>query len=101
MTDTRKTGLFETARYNDLMINISTKSSPSVKIAFYLDQAAACSEAATSATLQNVRERSLRSEAAWRRMAGDIDGAVDVPVLPVPVAGVDISSSTPAFRSFA
>lgn len=88
------------------MMIISSKSTPSAKIAFYLDQAAECSKTAASATLQNVRERSLRSEAAWRKMAGDIgntteptdDAAPDVPA--AQAAEASVSTSTPSFASF-
>ncbi len=36
---------------------------------FYLARAAEMAEEARKATLENVRERCLRSEAAWRSMA--------------------------------
>jgi len=38
-------------------------------IAFYEERAAEAAQEADKATLQNVRERALRSEAAWRDMA--------------------------------
>ncbi|WP_156382246.1 hypothetical protein [Aureimonas sp. Leaf427] len=85
---------------------ISSKSAPSAKIAFYLDQAAECSKIAASATLQNVRERSLRSEAAWRKMAGDIDNGSEpspaqIPNVPtIQAAEMSVSPSTPSFASF-
>ena len=36
---------------------------------FYLSQADECARAAAETKLDNVRERNLRSEAAWRSMA--------------------------------
>ena len=36
---------------------------------FYLARASDCAAEAASATLDNVRDRALRSEAAWRQMA--------------------------------
>lgn len=36
---------------------------------FYLERAAACAREADEAELENVRERCLRAEAAWRAMA--------------------------------
>ncbi|WP_210168278.1 hypothetical protein [Aureimonas sp. Leaf454] len=81
------------------MIKIAPKSHPSVKIAFYLEQADECGRIAASATLQNVRDRSLRSEAAWRKMAGDIDGASIV--VPSSPEAASIPASTPSFASFA
>lgn len=41
----------------------------SATIDFYLTRAAACAQDAEAATLDNVRERCLRAEAAWRTMA--------------------------------
>ncbi len=41
----------------------------SVTSAFYLDRAEECARDANTATLDNVRDRALRSEAAWRTMA--------------------------------
>jgi len=41
----------------------------SVNSEFYRIQAAACAREADAATLANVRERCLRSEAAWLAMA--------------------------------
>ncbi len=38
-------------------------------IAFYEERAEEAAQEARKATLQNVRERALRSEAAWRDMA--------------------------------
>lgn len=38
-------------------------------IDFYQERAAEAAEEARNATLDNVRERALRSEAAWRQMA--------------------------------
>ncbi len=42
----------------------------SLTLDFYLARAAESAAEATAATLDNVRERALRSEAAWREMAG-------------------------------
>lgn len=81
------------------MITISTKSAPSAKIAFYLGQADECGKLAESATLQNVRDRSLRAEAAWRKMASDIDTTPEAPA--VEAASAMVSQSTPSFASFA
>jgi len=39
------------------------------KIEFYEERANAAAEEARDATLENVRQRALRSEAAWRGMA--------------------------------
>lgn len=36
---------------------------------FYQERAEAAAKEATATTLENVRERALRSEAAWREMA--------------------------------
>ncbi|HZV19456.1 MAG TPA: hypothetical protein VFF84_12275 [Sphingobium sp.] len=41
----------------------------SVNSDFYLARAADCAREAREATLANVRDRCLRSEAAWRMMA--------------------------------
>lgn len=41
----------------------------SVNREFYLARAAECAAEAATARLENVRERALRSEAAWREMA--------------------------------
>ncbi|PZO90749.1 MAG: hypothetical protein DI623_05660 [Sphingomonas sanxanigenens] len=41
----------------------------SVTSNFYLARAAECARDAEQATLNNVRERCLRAEAAWRSMA--------------------------------
>lgn len=41
----------------------------SATLDFYLSQAAECAQAARETTLENVRERSLRAEAAWTAMA--------------------------------
>ncbi len=41
----------------------------SVNREFYLARADECAVEAASARLENVRERALRSEAAWREMA--------------------------------
>lgn len=41
----------------------------SVNSDFYLARAADCAREARDAQLSNVRERCLRSEAAWRKMA--------------------------------
>lgn len=111
--DRKVAGLFSRLRYVSIMSNISTKSAPSAKIAFYLDQAAECSKAAASATLQNVRDRSLRSATAWRKMASDIDVSTETPtatvstvVVPeiediaIDVATILIPASTPSFASF-
>jgi hypothetical protein len=38
-------------------------------IAFFIERAEESAQEARSATLQNVRERALRSEASWRAMA--------------------------------
>lgn len=38
-------------------------------IAFYIERAEESAQEARNATLQNVRERALRSEASWRAMA--------------------------------
>jgi hypothetical protein len=42
----------------------------SVTSDFYLARANECSREAEASTLDNVRERYLRAEAAWRAMAG-------------------------------
>lgn len=42
----------------------------SLTLDFYLARAAESATEADNATLDNVRERALRSEAAWREMAG-------------------------------
>ncbi|NIJ06515.1 hypothetical protein FHS31_000097 [Sphingomonas vulcanisoli] len=41
----------------------------SVTLDFYVTQADSCARDAAAADLPNVRERSLRAEAAWRTMA--------------------------------
>lgn len=41
----------------------------SVSSDFYLARAAECAKEADAAKLDNVRDRALRSEAAWRTMA--------------------------------
>ena len=38
--------------------------------AYYLEQAAACAAEAAAATLPNARERALRAEENWLRLAG-------------------------------
>lgn len=40
---------------------------------FYVTRADECAAEASAATLDNVRERALRSEAAWRAMAARQD----------------------------
>jgi hypothetical protein len=40
---------------------------------FYLTRADECARDAAEAILENVRERSLRSEAVWRDMADRVD----------------------------
>ena len=40
---------------------------------FYLARAEACAAEAAAATLENVRERAERSEAAWRGMVGRME----------------------------
>ena len=44
-------------------------------IEFYEERAREAAEEARNATLENVRQRALRSEATWRKMA---DRAIDV-----------------------
>lgn len=41
--------------------------------AFYLARADECARDAAAATLDNVRERNLRSEAVWRSMAASAE----------------------------
>lgn len=45
----------------------------SVTSEFYLARAAECALEAEKATLDNVRERAQRSEAAWRKMADRLE----------------------------
>jgi hypothetical protein len=40
---------------------------------FYLTRADECAREAAAASLENVRERSLRSEAVWRDMADRVE----------------------------